>query len=86
MRAVRTTKDLGAAVRGRRQTMRWSQQRLAETAGVSRRWVSELERGKRTAEIGLVLAVVDALDLDVLLPVRSARDADGPADEANRGT
>jgi transcriptional regulator with XRE-family HTH domain len=33
---------------------------LAARARVSRRWLSDLESGKPTAEIGLVLKVVDA--------------------------
>jgi transcriptional regulator with XRE-family HTH domain len=34
---------------------------VALRAGVSRQWVSELERGKRGAEFGLVLVVIDEL-------------------------
>lgn len=40
-----------------------SQAALAEAAGVSRRWLSALESGKATAEIGLVLRTTHALGL-----------------------
>jgi transcriptional regulator with XRE-family HTH domain len=40
-----------------------SQSRLAEAADVSRRWLSDFEAGKASAEIGLVFRVVQALDL-----------------------
>jgi transcriptional regulator with XRE-family HTH domain len=40
-----------------------TQSRLAKTAGVSRRWLSDLESGKPTAEVGLVLKVLNALGL-----------------------
>lgn len=55
--------DLGKYVRERRRAEGMTQQRLAEHAGVSRRWLSGLEAGKPSAEIGLVLRVVAALGL-----------------------
>jgi HTH-type transcriptional regulator/antitoxin HipB len=63
MRQVRTPWELGNAVRGARTDRGWSQVELAERAGVGRPWLSELEGGKRTAEIGRILAVIDALGL-----------------------
>lgn len=67
MRPIRTTGELGAAIKGRRTDLGWSQARLAAAAGVSRPWLSELEQGKRSAQVGLVLAVLEALDLSVRL-------------------
>jgi HTH-type transcriptional regulator / antitoxin HipB len=60
---VRSIRDLAAAVRGRRQDAGFNQAQLAERAGVSRKWIYEFERGKPTAELGLLLRVLDALDL-----------------------
>jgi y4mF family transcriptional regulator len=57
--------DLTAAVRGRRRQLGLSQAQLAERAQVSRAWVNEFESGKPAAELRLVLAVVDALDLEL---------------------
>jgi len=42
-----------------------SQAGLAERAGVSRKWVYEFEAGKPTAEFGLLLRVLDALQLSL---------------------
>jgi len=55
-----------------------TQTALAEAAGVSRRWLSDLEAGKATAEVGLVLNTLHALDLIVdLTPSESlAQDID----------
>lgn len=64
MRAIR---DVAAAVRGRRQDLALSQIELARRAGVSRKWISEFEAGKATAEFGLVLRVLDALGLGLEL-------------------
>jgi y4mF family transcriptional regulator len=62
---VRTIRDLGAIVRGRRRELGLAQAELARRAGVSRKWVYEFEAGKATAELGLVLRVLDALDLQL---------------------
>ena len=55
--------DLGRHLRERRRAAGFTQQQLAERADVSRRWLSGLEAGKPSAEIGLVLRVVEALGL-----------------------
>jgi HTH-type transcriptional regulator/antitoxin HipB len=68
-------RHLAATVRGRRQDLGLTQGELAARAGVSRPWLSELEGGKATAEIGLVLRVVDALGLRMELRAPDVADA-----------
>lgn len=63
--AVRVPGDLGAAVRGRRRDLGWSQHRVADLADVSRRWLSSLESGKPSVELDLVLRVLDAVGLEL---------------------
>ncbi len=48
----------------------YSQQEFADLAGVGRRFVSDLENGKPTAEIGKVLQALTALGLDLELRAR----------------
>jgi HTH-type transcriptional regulator/antitoxin HipB len=60
---VRSIRDLAGAVRGRRIDLGMSQADLAAHAGVSRKWIYEFEAGKATAELGLLLRVLDALGL-----------------------
>jgi HTH-type transcriptional regulator / antitoxin HipB len=60
---IRSINDVSAAVRGRRLDMRLSQSGLAERSGISRKWISEFESGKSTAEFALVLRVLEALGL-----------------------
>jgi y4mF family transcriptional regulator len=55
--------DLGLYVRDRRRAAGLSQTDLATRAAVSRRWLSDLEAGKPTVEVGLVLKVFSALGL-----------------------
>jgi HTH-type transcriptional regulator/antitoxin HipB len=64
-------------VRRVRQDHGWSQAELADRAGVGRPWLSEVERGKPTAQVGRVLAVVRALGMTLeVAPARpSPREA-----------
>ncbi len=59
-------KNLGDLVRTARTAKELSQQELADMAGVGRRFVSELENGKETLEIGRVLRVCQALGVDLV--------------------
>jgi len=72
-RPITSIRDVAAAVRGRRQTLGLSQADVARRARVSRQWISELESGKPTAELALVIRLLDALGLDLSEP----RDAQG---------
>ncbi len=77
MRPIQTSKSFGAAVRRARKDRGLSQVELARRAGVGRPWLSELETGKRTAELGRALSVLSALDLAItFIP---APGADGAA-------
>jgi y4mF family transcriptional regulator len=60
---IRSIRDLAALVRGRRKDLGLSQAELAERAGVSRKWIYQFEAGKPTAELRLILRVLDILDL-----------------------
>lgn len=79
---VKTSNDIGALVRDRRAQLALSQEELASRVGVSRLWIVQLEKGKQTAQIGLVLRTLKELDfaLDASLsPDISTRHA-GTAD------
>ena len=60
---IGSARDLGLVVRETRQDRGQTQAQLATKAGVSRRWLSDLEAGKATAELGLVLRTLQALGL-----------------------
>lgn len=69
-RTIRSADELGHAIRVRRKALSLTQAGVAQIAGVGNRFVSELERGKSTAEIGKVLRVVSVLGLDLHLVSR----------------
>ncbi|OBQ75402.1 hypothetical protein A8146_01645 [Mesorhizobium loti] len=52
--------DIGRLVREARKRGNFSQQKFADLAGVGRRFLSELENGKPTLELGKVLKVANA--------------------------
>jgi hypothetical protein len=57
--------DLGPYVRGRRRELGPTQAALAAEALVSRRWLSDLEAAKPTAELGPAIKVVQAMGLEL---------------------
>lgn len=60
---VKTASDLGALIRDRRLQLGWTQEALAGRVGVGRLWVVQLEKGKRTAQLGLALRTLKELGL-----------------------
>ncbi len=60
---LNSTRDLGLYVRHRRRELGMTQAELAGSAQVSRRWLSDLEGGKATVEVGLVFKVLHTLDI-----------------------
>lgn len=57
--------DLGTAIRRRRRQLGITQDGLATSIGVSRRVIGQLENGKETVHVGIVLRAARAVGLDV---------------------
>lgn len=68
-----TTAQLGAIIRFHRKTAGVRQADAAALAGVGTRLLSEIERGKATAEVGKVLQILDRLGLEVWVVPRGSR-------------
>ena len=62
---VRTSHAIGAAIRSRRHELKLDQDRLARKIGATRQWLIAIEKGKDTAELGMVLRALVALDLEL---------------------
>jgi|GEM_PF-2402524 len=67
--AIGSTEAVGRLVRERRERLGLTQLELAVRAGTGRRFISELESGKPTLELGRTLAVLRAVDIRVLAEV-----------------
>jgi y4mF family transcriptional regulator len=61
-----TSGDLGRLVRERRRQLRLNQAELADLAGTGRRFISDLEAGKPTLELGRALVVCRALGIQLM--------------------
>jgi len=82
---IETVFSVGDLVHERRRELGWSQDRLAQTMGVSRAWVNRFEAGKGTAQLRLVLDALRALGLVLEAterePGRAVESTDGRADD-----
>jgi len=67
--------QLGSAVRAKRKALGIRQVEVAGLAGVGVRFLSELERGKATLELGKVLRVLERLGLELWISPRGASGA-----------
>ena len=67
MPAIRDARSFGAAIRSARRERGLSQAELASRADVSRRTLASIEGGHPNGEIGMFLALVRALDLEITL-------------------
>ena len=88
---------IGGRVRQERQSLRWSLDRLAEAAGVSRRMLVNVEQGAANPSVGTLLRISDALgvglpalvELPTPRPVKVTRSGEGAAlwtsDSGGRG-
>ena len=61
---METVNSIRLAARGKRRALELSQEQVAKRAGVSRKWLSEFELGKVEVELGLVLRLLEVLDLE----------------------
>ncbi len=67
---LRLASDIGNVIRNERKDSGMSQSEMAAVAGVSRKWLSDVENGKDTAEIGMVLMVLRKLRIDLQVAER----------------
>lgn len=72
MNTVRESEQRAERLVARRKELRLRQRDLAALAGVSERFVRELESGKPTVRLDALEAVLEALGLELVLRVRGA--------------
>lgn len=78
---IRTVKDVGLLIKEARAKAGLSQAALAKKINSTQTWISLIENGKSTAEIGLVLQTLTVLGvtMDFRLPMDQADTATDPA-------
>lgn len=63
--AIETPENLGLVIKARRKELGLNQTELADVARITLRLVSELERGKPTAQLDGILRVLAALGIEL---------------------
>lgn len=76
---IQSVADLGLALRAARKSTKVRLDDLADMAGVSKQFVSDVEYGKSTVQLGLVLKLLSEMGLPLKLDLP---DAAAPALEA----
>ena len=67
---ITDSKSLGRAIRERRKDLNYTQAYLADFTGLSVSFISDLERGKPTAEIEKTIRLINILGMDVFIEKR----------------
>lgn len=73
---IRTTKQLGAALRRFRRQKALTQSRLGDLMYVRQATVSKLEKGEPGTQLGVVIDALTALDLELVVRPRSKASAE----------
>lgn len=68
---IQDSADMGRAIRSRRKELMITQQEIADVVGVNRRVISELESGKETVQLRIVLETARTLGLNINLDPRN---------------
>ncbi|MEE4638919.1 MAG: helix-turn-helix domain-containing protein [Wenzhouxiangella sp.] len=71
---VRTAADLGAAIRRARRSQHLTLAQLSGLSGLGVRFLSELERGKPTAQLGKALEIASLLGLGLAVDIGEVSD------------
>ena len=67
---INNTKTLGETIRARRKELHYTQAYLAEFTGLSVTFISDVERGKTSAEIEKIIRLINVLGLNLLVEKR----------------
>ena len=67
---INNTKTLGETIRARRKELHYTQAYLAEFTGLRVTFISDVERGKTTAEIEKIIRLINVLGLNLLIEKR----------------
>ena len=73
MQILSSAQDFGSFIRARRKALGYSQASLAALCGTGARFISDLENGKETIELGKSLMVAQALGIDLMAQIRGER-------------
>jgi len=67
---IRNASELGIALKNRRKSLGFTQTDISERSGLSASFISEVENGKETAELGKVILLISILGLNIFIEER----------------
>jgi transcriptional regulator with XRE-family HTH domain len=67
---IKTTAEFGKIIRAFRKGQNLTLEKVAGLTGLSIRFLSELERGKETAELGKALEILNKIGLEIIIQPR----------------
>jgi HTH-type transcriptional regulator / antitoxin HipB len=70
---IRTSRDLGSLIRDARLKQHLTQNELAARVGVSRKWLIDVESGRRANDLKLILRTLNAIGIQLDAIDRSKR-------------
>lgn len=68
---INTCADFGKCIKARRKELGYTQSYVSEVTGLSASFISDLENGKATTELGKAIRLANILGIDVLTEKRS---------------
>ena len=77
---IRNSRDLGALIRDNRRKRGLTQDQLASRVGVSRKWIVDVESGKRTRDLRLILRTLNVIGIQLDAVDRSKSNSPGAPD------
>lgn len=67
---ITDAQSLGKAIKNRRKELHYTQAYLSEFTGLSVTFISDLERGKPTIELGKAIQLANVLGMDLFVEIR----------------
>lgn len=61
---------IGETIKKRRKELNLTQQYLAEVTGLSTSFISDVENGKQTAEVGKIIKLINMLGMNIIVESR----------------
>jgi len=70
MQRIFDTKDIGSIAKKKRKQLNMTQPQLAAVSGAGVRFISDMENGKPTMQVGKILGILHVLGLDIYVSER----------------
>ena len=68
---INDTSEFGKVLKKRRKELKYTQRDISEFTGFSISYLSDLENGKQTTELGKAIYIANLLGIDIILQERS---------------